>query len=126
MINIKEIIGSQYAIAYDDGKKIFTIIKPQLEKNENICFDFEGIEVICPPFLNSIFWSIISNFGEHALLSTQYKNCIDLEMVKLCIKNNIKFFHMTPEQQKEYSEIFERIADDDYDPMEDYDNCDDE
>ena len=53
VINVKEVIGHERAITYDDGDKVRDRICQLLDANEKFYVSFEGIEFLVCPFLSS-------------------------------------------------------------------------
>ncbi len=70
-INIKEIIKSEYAVAQEDGEKVYKIIKEYLvldEQNE-VLIDFAGLEKVITAFLNPLIGNVIRDFNSGGRIS---------------------------------------------------------
>jgi hypothetical protein len=46
-----DIVGSPYAVAVDDGQKVYEKITPLLRDGRKVTLSFEGIKTMIPPFL---------------------------------------------------------------------------
>ena len=65
MIKIFDIIGKNIAISTDDGKKVFEVIKQEIEsKNKDIVVSFEGIDMLISHFLNESIGELYKYFSK--------------------------------------------------------------
>ena len=65
MVKIHEIIGKNIAISTEDGKKVFEILKNEIEKNENgVVVSFKDIDMLISHFLNESIGELYNYFGE--------------------------------------------------------------
>ena len=58
-ILVKDIVGSETAIAYDDGVKCLDLVLESLEKDGSVELDFQGVEFVITAFLNPVIGDII-------------------------------------------------------------------
>lgn len=65
MIKIHDIINKNIAISTEDGKKVFEILKNEIEKGESsIVLSFAGIDMLISHFLNESIGELYSYFGK--------------------------------------------------------------
>ncbi|MEE1230950.1 MAG: STAS-like domain-containing protein, partial [Phascolarctobacterium sp.] len=58
-ILVKDIVGSETAIAYDDGVKCLDLVLESLEKDGSVELDFQGVEFVITAFLNPVIGDLI-------------------------------------------------------------------
>ena len=73
-IKVKEFINGDTAISYEDGKKCFAEELQELEKNNQITLDFDGVSYIITAFLNPIIGDLILQEGPDVMKKVQIKN----------------------------------------------------
>ena len=59
----------------DDGEKVLNLIRPELIKGFSVELDFEGVELVLTPFLNTCFGRLLEQFGR------------DLTMTQVSMRN---------------------------------------
>ena len=65
MIKIFDIIGKNIAISTDDGKKVFEVLKQEIESgNKDIVVSFEGIDMLISHFLNESIGELYNYFSK--------------------------------------------------------------
>ena len=65
MVNIYDIIGKNIAISTEDGKKIFKILKNEIENNGNdVVVSFKGIDMLISHFLNESIGELYNYFDK--------------------------------------------------------------
>ena len=62
----------------DDGEKVLGLIRPELIKGFTVELDFEGVSLVCTPFLNTCFGKLLEEFGsEVAMTHVSMRNISD-------------------------------------------------
>jgi len=65
MIKIHDIIDKSIAISTEDGKKVFEVLKNEIESGKSdIVVSFEGIAMLISHFLNESIGELYSYFGK--------------------------------------------------------------
>ena len=65
MVKVFDIIGKNIAISTEDGKKIFEILKGEIEKSQSdIMVSFKGIDMLISHFLNESIGELYSYFDK--------------------------------------------------------------
>jgi hypothetical protein len=65
MIRIFDIIGKKIAISTNDGKKVFEILKKEIESgNKYVVVSFKGIDMLIPHFLNESIGELYNHFSK--------------------------------------------------------------
>ncbi len=52
-----------FALAEEDGEKVFKAIDDSLKENKEVCVDFEQISLFATPFFNTSLGAIILKYG---------------------------------------------------------------
>jgi len=64
MVKIHDIIDKNIAISTEDGKKVFEILKNEIERSESdIVVSFKGIDMLISHFLNESIGELYSYFS---------------------------------------------------------------
>ena len=63
-ISVKDIIGCKFAIASEDGDKIFDLIYANLRQNKNVVLSFSGIDILVTAFLNRAIGQLYGRLKE--------------------------------------------------------------
>jgi hypothetical protein len=69
IIKLVEIVGSDFCVSADDGKKVFEVIANAIKKEERVQVSFEGCEDLTSAFLNMAIGRLYGEFGELLLKS---------------------------------------------------------
>lgn len=62
MVKIHDIIDKDIAISTEDGKKVFDILKKEIESGNEIVVSFDGINMLISHFLNESIGELYSYF----------------------------------------------------------------
>ena len=86
-ILVKDIVGSETAIAYDDGVKCLDLVLESLEKDGSVELDFQGVEFVITAFLNPVIGDLIIKKGpvfmQKVKITNATRNIIDkIKIVK--------------------------------------------
>lgn len=57
---IYDLIGPD-CITFEDGKKIYEIIHPELKQGSTVVLDFAGVEVLATPFANTAIGNLLED-----------------------------------------------------------------
>ena len=57
------------ASTYDDGEKIFALIRPAIERNEVVTVSFEGLLAVPSAFINSAFVRLLETIAPEQVRS---------------------------------------------------------
>ena len=88
LLVIAEIIKSEFAVSPEDGNTVYEIIKREIESENQLELDFEGIDIMTTAFLNNAIGNLYRNFDKQQL--NMYINMAnisdcDLALVKKAI-----------------------------------------
>ena len=73
-ILVKEIVGSETAIAYDDGVKCLDLVLESLEKDGSVELDFQGVEFVITAFLNPVIGDLKIKKGPDIMQKVKITN----------------------------------------------------
>ena len=73
-IQIKEIVNSKTAIAYDDGKKCLAKVLKALDDGEDVILDFQEVDFVITAFLNPVIGDLIILKGPDIMKKIQIEN----------------------------------------------------
>ena len=73
-ILVKDIVGSETAIAYDDGVKCLDLVLESLEKDGSVELDFQGVEFVIAAFLNPVIGDLIIKKGPDIMQKVKITN----------------------------------------------------
>ncbi|WP_304108985.1 STAS-like domain-containing protein [Phascolarctobacterium succinatutens] len=73
-ILVKDIVGSETAIAYDDGVKCLDLVLESLEKDGSVELDFQGVEFVITAFLNPVIGDLIIKKGPDIMQKVKITN----------------------------------------------------
>ena len=73
-ILVKNIVGSETAIAYDDGRKCLALVMDSLEKDGSVVLDFQGVDFVITAFLNPVIGDLIIKKGPEIMQKVEIKN----------------------------------------------------
>ena len=73
-ILVKDIVGSETAIAYDDGVKCLDLVLESLEKEPSVELDFQGVEFVITAFLNPVIGDLIIKKGPDIMQKVKITN----------------------------------------------------
>ena len=59
---VLKIIGER-AIGFDDGQKIYELLRESFDKDEPVELDFTGVPIVAPPFLNISIGSLYKDYS---------------------------------------------------------------
>ncbi|MDV0445450.1 hypothetical protein MmiAt1_10290 [Methanimicrococcus sp. At1] len=62
VLNVREIIDTEFAVSFEDGQKVYSLIKNEINHNGKVILSFEGVSIVIPLFLNSVLRSIPIDF----------------------------------------------------------------
>jgi hypothetical protein len=101
----------------DDGEKVLNLLRPELTKGFSVELDFQGVELVLTPFLNTCFGTLLEQFGrELTMTHVSMKNISDeiLPLINNFISCKEKKFTQS-NHQKMLQEMFDEdgIADSD-------------
>lgn len=102
---VKDIIESHFAITSDDGNKVYESIFENLNKNNTVELDFEGITVMITAFLNAAIGKLYEHFSSETL-NKHLK-------LKNVAPNDLTLFKMVIQRAKEYftnQDVFEETV----------------
>ena len=71
---LEKIVGENCA-SIDDGDKVLNLVRPELVKGYTVELDFEGVNLVLTPFLNTCFGKLLEQFGR------------DMTMTHISMKN---------------------------------------
>lgn len=84
-LRVVDLIGTDLAVSTENGLKVYDQIEKNLEKNEEVNLDFEGISLIITAFLNAAIGSLFKNkkytgafLNSHLYLSNVDSNDVSL------------------------------------------------
>lgn len=60
-LKVKDIIGTDLAVSTENGQKVYEIIERNLDNNNKIVLNFEGITILITAFLNAAIGSLFKN-----------------------------------------------------------------
>jgi hypothetical protein len=66
---------------------LINIVIPELEKNEKVCFDFQGIRNMNSSFSNALFSNLIRKLDREIIKRITFSNCE--ENIKLLISTSL-------------------------------------
>lgn len=61
-VNISEIINTKNAILHKFGLEVYSIVKPYLESNKEVCISFKGLKNITSGFCNASVGKLFLEF----------------------------------------------------------------
>ena len=65
MVRVFDIIGKNIAVSTEDGRKIFEILKGEIEKNKSdVVVSFKGIDMLISHFLNESIGKLYITFDK--------------------------------------------------------------
>ena len=73
-ILVKDIVGSETAIAYDDGVKCLDLVLESLEKDGSVELDFQGVEFVITAFLTPVIGDLIIKKGPDIMQKVKITN----------------------------------------------------
>ena len=73
-ILVKDIVQSETAISYDDGRKCLQLVLEGLEKEETVTLNFDGINFVITAFLNPVIGDLIIQQGQDVMKKIQITN----------------------------------------------------
>ncbi len=73
-ILVKDIVKSETAISYDDGKECLRLVVEGLEKEGNVTLNFDGIRFVITAFLNPVIGDLIIQQGQDVMKKIQITN----------------------------------------------------
>ncbi|HSS22231.1 MAG TPA: STAS-like domain-containing protein [Pyrinomonadaceae bacterium] len=65
-INVRELIGEN-CVSYDDGKRIYDLIHPELQSGKLVNLDFSGVRVLVSLFLNAAIGHLLEDVSTENL-----------------------------------------------------------
>ena len=77
-VNVADLIGSPSALGQEEGNIVYNEIKASFEKNEVIHLDFNKVETIISPFLNTAIGKLYEKYS-----SEQIRKLLDLQNLKV-------------------------------------------
>ena len=107
-ISIFEQIGSDAAVASEDGENLFERIDKAFKKNIVVILDFNNIELITSTFLNAAIGQLYSNY-ESPFLKEHFKveNMLpeDMMILKKVIERAKEYFKNKEEMEESLKEV---------------------
>jgi STAS-like domain of unknown function (DUF4325) len=88
-------IGGEWPIPFDEGEKIYELIRPELAQGRPVTLDFEGVKIVTSPFLNQAVGRLLEHFTPEEvkrLLHVVNLPPEDRDKVELAIKLNHEYF----------------------------------
>ena len=74
---LKKTVGENCS-SIDDGEKVLNLLRPELTKGFSVELDFQGVELVLTPFLNTCFGTLLEQFGrELTMTHVSMKNISD-------------------------------------------------
>ena len=67
-IYLEKVVGENCA-SIDDGDKVLQLVRPELVKGFQVEIDFEGINLMLTPFLNTCFGKLLEQFGRETTMT---------------------------------------------------------
>lgn len=61
-IKVSDVISGSFAVATEDGQKIYLLLENSLSNKRKVNLDFEGIHVMTTAFLNAAIGQLYSKF----------------------------------------------------------------
>ena len=76
-----KIVGKNCS-SIDDGEKVLGLIRPELVKGFTVELDFEGVKLVCTPFLNTSFGKLLEQFGSEVTMTNVSMRNISGELLQ--------------------------------------------
>lgn len=73
-ILVKDIVQSETAISYDDGRKCLQLVLEGLKKEGSVTLNFDGIKFVITAFLNPVIGDLIIQQGQDVMKKIQITN----------------------------------------------------
>ncbi len=62
VIEVKEVIGSQFCVRATDGMKVYEQVQPALKRGNAVVLSFNGVELVIAAFLNHAVGKLYKEF----------------------------------------------------------------
>ncbi|OUQ46257.1 hypothetical protein B5E64_05725 [Drancourtella sp. An12] len=95
IIDVAEVIGSPSALTQEQGEKIYSIITDSMSREEGVTLDFENVESMISPFLNTAIGQLYGSFSPEIISSYLHvENFPDAKQstLKIVIDNAKKYY----------------------------------
>jgi len=86
-IKISDYFGKFCSDGEKSTKFLIEVVIPELEKNDKVCFDFQGIRNMNSSFSNALFTNLLRKLNENVLTKIIFINC--QENIKILISTSI-------------------------------------
>jgi len=94
-INIYELVGGSAAISYDDGQKVFKLISKSIDENLKVILDFNNIELITSPVLNTAIGQLFGIYSNDIIrkhIIIQNLSDMHLDLLKRVVDRAKEYF----------------------------------
>ncbi len=92
---IRDIVGGEEAITWEDGQALYDRIRPELEAGREVELDFEGVAVVAAPFLNAAIGQLLAKFSQEDLeqkVHIQNFNPAGMGLVRSVIEHATRYY----------------------------------
>lgn len=104
IINIKELINSEFAVSPEDGDIVYDKVKGFILRSEKVNLDFSNLDLITTAFLNNAIGKLLGKFNSDKLNQfVKFENISDSDLFLL--KKVIERAKMTFDKENQYTEI---------------------
>ncbi len=86
-IKLSEYFNKFCSNGEESNKFLIDVVIPEFDKNDKICFDFEGIRNMNSSFSNALFTNLIRKLNKEVIKKITFTNC--KENIKILISTSL-------------------------------------
>jgi hypothetical protein len=106
-ITVFEIVG-EFAVAADDGQKLYELITDLLSGHEHIDLEFNRVRVVATPFFNAAIGRLLKHVSPEDLykrVSFKHLSSVGQQVLAKVVENAKQYYHGDPAAREALDKI---------------------